>query len=89
MKTIRYATIMILGFLIGTTIGEIICLLLPENFSGPSAFAKSFMSGFAPFNLNLRVINISLGIEILVNGLSWIGLFISATVLLVREIARK
>lgn len=78
---------MILGFLIGTTVGEILCLLLPENFSTLSAFAKSFMSGFAPFNLNLRVIDIYFGIEILVNSFSWIGLLISATVLLVREIA--
>ncbi|MCM8764094.1 MAG: DUF4321 domain-containing protein [Candidatus Omnitrophica bacterium] len=87
MKLVRYTTIMVLGFLIGSTVGEILYLLLPENSSTLATLAKSCASGFSPVTLNLRVINISLGIEILVNGLSWIGLFISAIVLLVREIA--
>lgn len=88
MKFAIYSTVLILGFLIGTTAGEILYLLLPENLSVLVQLAKSCTNGFAPQMFSLKVINITFGIQVLVNTFSWIGLFISATVLLIRDIAK-
>ncbi|HOK80000.1 MAG TPA: hypothetical protein PK303_04920 [bacterium] len=87
MKLMTYFLILLLGFLIGTTIGEILSLLLPENLTNLPFFAPGILSGFDTLNLNLKVINVNIGIRILSNTFSWLGLLISTTILLVRELA--
>ncbi|MGC8805065.1 MAG: hypothetical protein ACP5QD_03945 [Candidatus Ratteibacteria bacterium] len=82
-----YFLILLLSFLIGTTIGEILSILLPETFTNLPFFAPSTVWGFDTLNLNLRVINVNIGIKILTNTFSWLGLLTSTTILLVRELA--
>ncbi|HOL49861.1 MAG TPA: hypothetical protein PK165_01475 [bacterium] len=83
----RYFLILFLSFLIGTTVGEILTLLLPESFTNLPFFAPGVVSGFDTVSLNLKVINVNVGIKILTNNFSWIGLLISTTVLLIKELA--
>ncbi len=89
MKFLKYTVILVLGFLIGTTAGEIMRLLLPEHFSTMALFTSNWTHGFSNLHYNLRIININLDIEILVNTFSWLGLIVSAMALLIREVRTK
>jgi len=89
MKLINAIIIMVLGFLTGSVVGEILGLILPEKYSQIPLFARGVTTGFNPVNLNLKVIEIVIGIKLLTNTFSWIGLFIASTALVIKEIARK
>ncbi|MCX7705075.1 MAG: hypothetical protein N2115_02300 [bacterium] len=89
MKPIRYGVILFLSFLIGTTMGEILRLLLPEKFSTMAIFTNGWMTVFPDLHLNLRVINFQIGLGLLINTFSWIGLLLSTFFLLIQEIFTK
>jgi hypothetical protein len=89
MKLINAIIIMVLGFLTGSVVGEILGLILPEKYLQIPLFARGVMTGFNPVNLNLKVIEIVIGIKLLTNTFSWIGLFIASTALVIKEIAGK
>jgi len=89
MRFVEYIAILILSFFIGTTAGEILALVIPERFWAAGILAKTISLGFEPCNFNLQVMNITIGINILINIFSWIGLFISATALFIKEVSGK
>lgn len=89
MKFLRYTAILILSFLIGTTIGEILRLLVPDRYQYLSCLTQPAVYGFEPVELMLRVINIKIGLKFVVNVFSWLGIFISAIILSLKEVFQK
>jgi hypothetical protein len=73
---------LILGFLIGTTAGEITSMLIPERLCALQVFAPAYHAGFQPVFFDLDVLNFTIGISVKVNFFSWIGLLITALLLL-------
>ena len=72
--------IIILGAVIGTALGEILGLLLPEGVV-EQFFLRSALFGFEPTTLNLGVFTITLGFTMKLNGIGIIGIAIAAYIL--------
>ncbi len=89
MKLLETSTILVLSFLIGSCTGEILKLTLPQNILNHWVFNGNAVIGFPAYQLNLKVINISFGLKVVVNNLSLIGILIAAVILLSRIILVK
>lgn len=89
MRYFTYVVILLLGFLIGSTCGEIIELLMPARYLNLPIFGKSFLTGFAPAAIELKVVHIDFGMRFLVNFFSWIGLLIASSYSLIKELTIK
>ncbi|MFA5646068.1 MAG: DUF4321 domain-containing protein [Candidatus Ratteibacteria bacterium] len=74
--------ILLLSFLCGSALGEILQILLPDIARSypPLAFTASW--SFAPIAVNLAVCSFTFGASITVNTLSFLGAGISAIILL-------
>jgi hypothetical protein len=72
--------ILIFGALIGTTVGEVIGLILPDGVIR-DFFIESIERGFEPYPLKLDIINITLGLTIKLNIVSVLGIALAAYIL--------
>ncbi|HON06056.1 MAG TPA: hypothetical protein PLB98_06765 [bacterium] len=89
MKYFVYILILVLGFLIGSTCGEILRLLLPIRYAGFQIFTQGYLAGFAPVDIELKIAHIDFGIKVLVNFFSWVGLFVASLSVLIKELTSK
>jgi hypothetical protein len=89
MKISTLILFLILGFLIGSTIGEIVRILVPEAAQSSFLFEPSLYPGFQPAVLNLDVIKITLGLYAKVNFFSFAMTGLTALVLLICELSGK
>ncbi|MCM8758292.1 MAG: hypothetical protein NC906_00760 [Candidatus Omnitrophica bacterium] len=89
MKISTWIIILVLGFLIGTTIGEILRLVLPEKFLNAAVFKNYWTTGFSNLYIDAKIMSVRFSIKILITAFSWIGLFFSALVLLLKETFNK
>ncbi len=64
-------------------------LLLPARYLNLSVFEKGFLAGFAPVAIELKVVHIDIGLKFLINFFSWIGLLISSSYALIKELTAK
>ena len=72
--------VIILGAIIGTALGEILGLLLPEGVV-EQFFLRSALFGFEPTTLNLGVFTVTLGFTMKLNGIGIIGIAFAAYML--------
>lgn len=72
--------ILILGALIGTTLGEVIGLILPNGVVR-DFFLKSITPSFYPGTLDLIVFSITLGFSLKLNIVSILGIALAAYIL--------
>ncbi len=88
MKLLNFFIILLLSFLIGTAVGHILSILFP-GMKSLSLFVNGFVTGFEPIKINLKVLDVELGIHLLINGFSWAGLLISSVILLIKEAIKQ
>ncbi len=72
--------ILIFGALIGSTLGEVIGLVLPDGVI-KDFFIKSIKLGFEAGTLNLEVFSITFGFSIKLNIISILGMALAAHIL--------
>ncbi|MBN1155247.1 DUF4321 domain-containing protein [candidate division KSB1 bacterium] len=72
--------ILFLGAMIGTTIGELIALLLPQGVV-EQFFLRSAIFGFEPFTINLGVFVFTFGFSFKLNVIGIIGIALAAYIL--------
>ena len=72
--------IILLGALIGTTLGEVLALILPQGVV-KDFFLRSAEFGVGPATLNLVILTFTLGFSIKLNVISVIGIGIAAYLL--------
>jgi len=72
--------ILIFGALIGSTLGEVIGLVLPDGVI-KDFFIKSINLGFEAGTLNLEVFSITFGFSIKLNIISILGMALAAHIL--------
>jgi hypothetical protein len=72
--------VIVLGAVIGTALGEILGLLLPDGVV-KQVFLREGMFGFDPATLNLGVFTITLGFTLKLNGIGIVGIGIAAYML--------
>ena len=72
--------IIILGAVIGSTLGEIIALILPEGVV-KEVFLKSASVSIEPRTLNLIIFTLTLGFSFKINGIGVLGIVIAAYIL--------
>ena len=87
MKISILLLILVLGFLIGSTAGEIASILVPETLRTSFVFAPSLYPGFEPVTCNLDVAKITFGLYVKVNFFSFACMGITALVLLICQLA--
>ena len=72
--------VLILGAMLGTLLGEVIGLTLPDG-----VVKKFFMNGpdlgFSPFTLNLVLFSVTFGLTLKVNVVGGIGIFVAVYLL--------
>jgi hypothetical protein len=72
--------IILLGALLGTTLGEVLALILPEGVV-KEFFLRSAQFGVGPVTLNLVIFTLTLGFSIKLNAISVLGIGIAAYLL--------
>ena len=72
--------ILILGAVIGTTLGELIGFILPEGVV-EQFFLRSALVGFEPFTANLGIFTFTFGLTFKLNIVGIIGIAFSAYIL--------
>lgn len=72
--------ILFLGALIGTTLGEVIALILPEGVV-KQFFLRSISAGLKPVTLNAVMFTITFGFTLKLNLISIVGIIIAAYIL--------
>jgi len=86
MKIINYLLIIFFSVLIGSIIGEIILLFVPDNSFWHYLLSQYVFPGFLPKTWDINVLKISFGIFIKINIISIVAFFLSSIILLLREI---
>jgi hypothetical protein len=77
----------VLGFLIGSTAGEIAGMLVPEALRTSFIFTPSIYPGFEPVVYNLDVLQLTFGLYVKVNFFSLACMGLTALVLLICELS--
>jgi hypothetical protein len=72
---------MFLGIVVGTVVGEVIGLLLPEGKVIRDVFVSSTDFHLGPLHLDLVVFSFTVGFSLRVNLMSAVGIFLVALVL--------
>jgi hypothetical protein len=72
---------MFLGIVVGTVVGEVIGLLMPEGKVVRDVFVNSTDLHVGPVHLDLVVFSFTLGFSLRVNLMSAVGVFLMALVL--------
>jgi len=67
----------ILGALIGSVLGEIIALVLPDGIV-KDFFLRSAAFGFSPTEINFLIIKLTIGLAIKLNIIGVIGIIVAA-----------
>ena len=73
--------ILFLGIVVGTVLGEVIGILLPEGRVIRDVFVNSTDLQVGPLHLNLVVFSITFGFSLRVNLMSALGIFVMSLVL--------
>jgi hypothetical protein len=76
----RILVIILLGALLGTTLGEVLALILPEGVV-KEFFLRSAQFGIGPTTLDLVIFTLTLGFSIKLNVISVLGIGITAYLL--------
>lgn len=72
--------VLFLGAIIGSTLGELIALLLPEGVV-KQFFLRSATIGFDPVSMNLGIISFTFGFKFVLNVIGIVGIAFSAYLL--------
>lgn len=75
-----YLVIILLGGVVGTVLGDVIGLILPEGVV-KEFFLKSASFGIGPIPLNLQVISLTFGFALHINIIGILGILIIAYLL--------
>ncbi len=75
------ALIFFLGIIVGTVVGEVIGILLPEGKVIREVFVSSTDLNVGPLHLDLVVFSFTLGFSLRVNLMSAVGIFIASLML--------
>jgi len=75
------ALVMFLGILVGTVVGQVIGLLLPEGKVIRDVFVNSTDLHVGPLHVDFVVFSFTLGFSLRVNLMSAVGIFLVALVL--------
>jgi len=70
-----------LGAIIGSALGELIALLLPEGVVVKEFFLRSAHIGFAPVTINLGFITLTVGFQFILNVIGIVGIAFAAYLL--------
>jgi len=75
------ALILFLGIVVGTVVGELIGIILPEGMAIRDVFVNATDMRLGPLHVNLVVVSFTFGFSLRVNLMSVIGIFLVALLL--------
>ena len=73
-------SVIFIGSIIGSAVGELIALIIPEGVV-KQFFLRSVTIGFDPVNVNLGLLNITLGFNFILNIIGVLGIAFAAYLL--------
>lgn len=85
MKIIKYIFIVCVFLLIGSVIGELVMLLVPQDTTWYQLLSQYSYPGFAPVDMDFDVIKLTLGVFIKINIVSLTSVVLSSLILLFKE----